>query len=177
MKNCEVKKRIMFQKDKDACFLTYNILIILDYFKCYSSESAFNDYKKLSYLIDFTSSDILTSIYAKNVLLSIKEKHLLQESYIKCSARQNKLFLVIQSLRHKKIINVLNDDKNPLKNSLYLIKQDLIAPIIDKNIFKYEYENIEKLNKVRAIKGIKKVKLITLLQKLYESKGVKIWEI
>ena len=175
--NSDIKKRILFQKDKDACFLTYNILIILDYLKCYSEDTAFTDYKKLAYLTDFTSSDLLTNIFAKDVSLTIKEQHLLQDSYLNSSSRQNKLFLVIQSLRQRNIISINFDAKNPLKNSLFLIQQDLIKPITDKKIFKYEYENIDKFNKAKPIKGLRGLKLSTMLQKIYENKGIKIWEL
>lgn len=176
MNNLEAKKRILFDKDKDACFLTYNILIILDFYKCYSSNCVFNDYRKLTYLIDFVSSDILANIISKDTIITPKEKILLHNSYTNSSSRQNKLFLVIQSLRQKQIIDVSFDENNPLKSRLFLIDQDKIAPIIDKKIFKYEYNNLKNFNGSKIIRGIKSYKLLTLLQQIYETKGIKIWE-
>ena len=174
----DIKKRILFDKDKDACFLTYNILIILDFFNCYNIENSFNDYRKLSYLVDFTSSDVLTNIIAKWGLPTQKEKIQLRSSYINASSRQNRIYLVLQALQNKGIINLILNKQDILKNKLFINDNNkhLIEPIINKAYFKYEYENLRNFNKSSSIKGVKTYKFTTLLNQIYEQNGVKVWE-
>lgn len=177
MENTLTKKRILFQKDKDACFLTYNLFIILDFLDCYTSESAFNDYRKLSYIIDFTSSDTLVNIFNKVPTLQQKETELLRNSYLTSSSRQNQIFLLIQALKQRGLICLEFDESNPLKNKLYIANKDLITNIIDREKFHFEYKNIKSFNNSPSIRGLKRTILSTLLDKIYTQKGVKIWQI
>lgn len=50
-----IKKKIMFIKEEDYYFLTYNLLILLDVFKCHNEKTGFKFYQKIAYLIDFIS--------------------------------------------------------------------------------------------------------------------------
>lgn len=179
MENANIKKRILFDKDKDACFLTYNILIILDFLGCYNFENGFVDYRKLSYLIDFVSSDILTNIIVKFAPPTTKEKIQLRNSYINASSRQNRIYLVLQALQQKGIINLIFDKKDVFKNKLFIkeTKKDLVESIINKKYFKYEYENLKKFQDAKSIKGIRTYKFTTLLKQIYENNGVKVWEV
>ena len=159
MRNDSIKKRIMFNIKDDPCFLAYNILIILDYFKCYSSKNSFNDYRKLPYLIDFTSSKSLMNILYKDVELGSKEKILLKDSYLNSSAIQNRVFLVLQSLKRNNTINFsLSTDK--LQESKIFIQEENIK--LDKLIFVDEYENIDLINKHTQINRLKTLKLSTI---------------
>lgn len=171
-----IKKRILFDKEKDACFLTYNILIILDFYKCYSIDSPFIDYRKLTYLIDFVSSDILVSILQKEQILSDGDKIILQNSYNNASARQNRIFLVLRALKRNGIIELFLDSEKPYKNSLYLIQSDKTKSITNKKLFTYEYSNLKHFNSVNDINRVRLIKITTLLQKIYGSRGIKIWE-
>lgn len=176
MENTLTKKRILFQKDRDTCFLAYNILIILDYLKCYSLETSFKDYRKLSYLVDFTSSDILIGIFCKTGTFKQKEFNLLKNSYINASSRQNQIFLLIQVLRQKEIVDLDLDTDDPLKNRLFIKNKEIIEPIIDKKKFYYEYRNIDLFNKSPEIRALRSLLLATLLDKIYSSRGIKVWE-
>lgn len=174
MKDNSIKKRIMFNIKDDPCFLAYNILIILDYFNCYSSRNVFNDYRKLPYLIDFISSESLMNILYKDIALGSKEKILLKDSYLNSSSIQNRTFLVLQALKRNNTIDFsLSTDK--LQENKIFIQIEKVK--LDKLIFADEYENIDLINKHTQINRLKSLKLSTMLDKLYADKGVKIWEV
>ena len=178
MINNDIKKRILFDKDKDACFLIYNILIILDFFNCYNIENSFKDYRKLSYLVDFASSDVLTDIIAKWGFPTQKEKMQLRNSYVNASSRQNRIYLVLKALQNKGIIHLVLNKQDILKNKLFIDEsnKNLIEPITNKVYFKYEYENLKTFNNTSSIRGVKAYKFTTLLNQIYEQNGVKVWE-
>ena len=65
MKSLMNRKRLLYETTEDIYFYMYNILLILNTFECISEEKSFQDYRKLSFLIDIISNDENYKLFIK----------------------------------------------------------------------------------------------------------------
>lgn len=161
----EAKKRIMFIQKEDYNFLTYNILLTLKYLGANSKESKFQDYRKISYLIQFISTNSNFNEYTKEELAII---------YSKSHLKKQLLSHLILILKNKNFIGV---DVNHSRNSLdiWLIEENIPNIFFDRNLFIKEIENI------KIIKSkLPRLKILTLknvVDTIFTNNKVITWEV
>lgn len=173
-----VKKRIMFIKDEDYYYLTYNILVILDYFGCYNIDNLFRDYRKLSYLVYFLSSDKNTEMFQKasnsdNEKLSLSDYENLLQIYTKSKFINSQIKRLLFSLNQRQFIEIIKDDKFS-SVSLYMKDKDKIKEVLNNELFQTEYKRVEKIK--QSYSRLRSVKYETFLEKVFKANGVGKWD-
>ena len=168
----------MFIKDEDYYFLTYNILIILDYFKCYSVENLFKDYRKLPYLIEFLSSDKSVEIYEKvfeteGKTISIFDYEHLLKVYTKSKFMQGQIKRLLFSLDQNQLISIVKDTRFG-SVSLLIKDKEKVKEILNDEMFRNEYQRIEKIK--RAYSRLRSIKYTTFIEKVFKANGVGKWD-
>lgn len=161
----DARKRLMFIQKEDYNFLTYNLLLLLKYYGAVSKESKFQDFKKISYLINFISKDSNFDNYNKYELARI---------YSKSHLKKQLLSHIVLVLKNKQYIGV---DINYVRNSLdiWLIEENIPEDFLNSILFEKEIENIKYLRSELPL--LKSIKLITLLNEIFTKNNVKIWEV
>lgn len=162
------KKRMMYSTNNDYYFLTYNLLIILDYYGCTGSDKVFHDFRKLSFLIDFSFNERLHKVLKKAEAGKLfgDDIELLRDSYSKSLLRIKEIRKIIYSLTKRKILNVSNTD-------IYLNKEFIPEGFLDNTLFKNEYQNL----KSTKTKRLRTMKYNSFLESLYGKNGVTLWDI
>lgn len=161
----EAKKRIMFIQKEDYNFLTYNFLLILKYLDANSKESKFQDFRKISYLVQFISTNTNFNEY---------DKHELSQIYSKSHLKKQLLSHLILILKNKNYIGV---DVNYYRNSLdvWIIEDNIPKDFFDKKLFKKEIENIKLLKS--QLPRLKTLTLKTVVDNIFTKNQVITWEI
>lgn len=174
--NIGIKKRLMFSKDDDYYFITYNVLVFLNAIGCTSEKYKFTDYGKLAYIIPFVSDRGLLDIilqHSESTRIPAKEEiDVLQENYIKSRLRLHLLTSILFALERKELIGL---SKNNRRKSIdiWINKKSMPHGFIEASLFKVEYANSEALKD--QIPLIKSIAPRTLIEHLFSSKGVTVW--
>lgn len=161
----EAKKRLMFIQKEDYNFLTYNILLILKHLDATSKESKFHDFKKISYLVQFISTNPNFKDY---------DKRELSEIYSKSHLKKQLISHLILILKNKNYIGV---DVNFHRNSLdiWLIENNIPEDFFDKELFKKEIGNIKYIKS--ELPRLKILTLKTVVDTIFTKNKVITWEI
>lgn len=161
----EAKKRIMFIQKEDYNFLTYNLLLLLKYLGATSKESKFQDYRKISYLIQFISTQSDFSNFSKEELALV---------YSKSHLKKQLLSHLILILKNKEYISV---DVNYNRNSLDIWINEVNIPdnFFDKTFFKKEIENIKVLKS--ELPRLKVLTLKNVVDTIFTNNRVITWEV
>jgi hypothetical protein len=166
-----VKKRIMFNKDEDYYFITYNILIILKAFGCKDSKSKWTDYTKLSYILPLVADSSLLDLfirYLDNHRIPPKEDlEILRETYFKSRLRLKLITSILFTLETNNLISLA-------KNDIWINQENIPETLLKSDLFDVEIKNINKLK--TAISRLKGLSAKTLLERLYTENGVRVWE-
>jgi len=177
-KSSSIKKRIMFSRDDDYYFITYNILIFLQYIGCIDKKSRFQDYKKLVYIIPFISCTYLLDIYLNDIDTKRKfigeNLQLFSRTYIKSRMKIKLIASILFTLERNNLITL---EKNTIRNSIDIwVNQDkLPSSFTDSSLYKVEVEQTNRFKKL--FPKIKIIKADTLVENLFSSKGVTIWRV
>lgn len=165
MKKQDAKKRMMFIQKEDYNFLTYNLLLILKILGATSRESKFQDYRKISYLVQFISRDLRFSGYSKEELAQIYSKSHLKKQLI------SHLILI---LKNKNFIGI---DINYSRNSLdvWLIEDNIPDNFFDKNLFRNEILGIKRIK--AELPRLKVLTLKNVVDKIFTENKVITWEV
>jgi hypothetical protein len=169
------KKRLMFIKGEDFYFLTYNIIILLKVLGCTSHDKTFKDYRKLAFLVDFSSDWSLLNIlrsYPSGRYINYRDKEMLTRSYSSGLVRINEILKLLFALEKQGLIGI---EKNTVNSQLdvFLKKEALPASLFEHNIFKLELDNTEMLK--RVVPRLSVIKLETLLSSMYYNYGITKW--
>lgn len=161
----EAKKRIMFIQKEDYNFLTYNLLLLLKYLGATSKESKFQDYRKISYLIEFISTNSNFNELTKEELAQI---------YSRSHLKKQLLSHLILILKNKSFIGI---DVNHTRNSLdiWLIEENIPEYFFDRSLFIKEIENIKNIKS-----GLPRLKILTLknvVETIFTDNRVITWEV
>lgn len=161
----EAKKRIMFIQKEDYNFLTYNLLLLLKHLGATSKESKFQDYRKISYLIQFISTQSDFSNFSKEELALI---------YSKSHLKKQLLSHLILILKNKEFISV---DVNYNRNSLdiWINEENIPDNFFDKTFFKKEIENIKVLK--FELPRLKVLTLKNVVDTIFTNNKVITWEV
>lgn len=159
------KKRLMFIQGEDYNYLVYNLLIILYVLKCTSKAKAFNDFRKIAYLVDFAKTNInnnsLTDIDYANI-------------YSKAQIKKQLIYHSIVILKNNDLIDI---EANTIRQSLniWIKLENIPNGFFDNPIFESEINNIEDLNK--HISSLRTTTIKRLSDILFAKHNVLIWEI
>ncbi|MGG3792534.1 hypothetical protein [Geobacillus thermodenitrificans] len=175
--NINVKKRIMFNKDEDYYFITYNILIILHTFGCKNEKTKWIDYTKLSYLIPFVSDssllDLLLHCLNRNRQPNQEEIEILRESYIKSRLKLRLITSILFALEKNNLITLKKNDKRHTID-VWLNQENIPSKLLNSDLFNIEKSNIKRLS--QKIQRIKSLSSKTMLEKIFMDNGVRVWE-
>ncbi len=169
-----VKKRIMFATVDDFYFLTYAILITLDASGCKKGRFL-KDYRKLGFLIEFTTDERLLRILEHPVgkrLSRLDNEHLFK-SYTNGLGRRSEVLKILFRLEKSGLVILRKGDTHSLVD--VSLSNDVPAEFFDKSIFAQEYSNVGRL--ALAVKQLTRLTLSTTLSKMYEVRGIKTWDI
>lgn len=172
------KKRLMFSKDEDYYFITYNLLILLNTIGCISQDSKFIDYTKLAYIIPFVSDTNLLNIILKYNELerypSREEIEKLQETYLRSRIRIKLLTTIILALEHKGLITLRKNERRHCID-IWINKDKIPNSFLNSSLFKIEVENTLKFKSF--ISRLKSLSAKTLQENIFANKGVRLWDV
>ncbi|WP_040204015.1 hypothetical protein [Neobacillus jeddahensis] len=172
-----VKKRIMFNKDEDYYFITYNILIILKVFGCKDAKSKWTDYTKLSYILPLVADSTLLDLfirYSDNYRIPPKEDlEILRETYFKSRLRLQLVSSILFTLEANQLVSLVKNEKRHTID-IWINQENIPETLLKSDLFEVEIKNINKLK--TAINRLKSLSTKTLLERLYTNNGVRVWE-
>lgn len=169
-----VKKRIMFASVDDFYFLTYAILITLDALECKKGRYL-KDYRKLGFLIEFTTDERLLRILEQPIgknLSRLDIEHLFK-SYTNGLGRRSEILKILFRLEKSGLVTLRKGDSHSLVD--ISLSNNVPVEFFDKTIFAQEYLNTSRLG--LTIKQLTRLTLSTTLSKIYQIRGIKIWDI
>ncbi|WP_078393437.1 hypothetical protein [Shouchella patagoniensis] len=172
--NEKIKKRIMFSKDSDYYFITYNSLLILDNLKCYENKSNFCDYRKLIFILPFISEKNLLKLAIKQTPLRNEELRILEDIYINAKLREPLLKSILFSMEKKGLI-ILEKNKSRKSIDVRLRTNVLSENYLNSSLFNIETNNLN--NFKSKYKRLNVINLESLIDKLFKKNGVMIWDI
>ncbi len=173
-KNLQVKKRMMFIKEEDYNFLTYNIFIILNGLGCTAQKGvSMKDHRKLSFLIDFISDSRLIDILGSDSMKKSNkfnelDRELLNQSYTNSLLRIKTINQLIFTLSNEGYIIVTNKKLDKL--SITLNKDKIENDFFRGGLFSIERGNIKRLKNL--VKRITILDIKNMLNELYYNYGV-----
>ncbi|MED4016296.1 hypothetical protein [Sutcliffiella cohnii] len=172
-----VKRKLMFNKEEDYYFITYNIIIILNTLQCFDDKSKLIDYTKIGYLIPIISDSNFTSLCIRSLtsdrLPPREVKELFRDAYVKSRLKINILSSIIFTLESKGIISLAKNEKRHTID-IWLNKEQVSENLLNSELFNIEVTNIQKIKK--ELSHLKSLKITTFLEKTYSSNGVRVWE-
>ncbi|WP_453964427.1 hypothetical protein [Bacillus thuringiensis] len=175
--NTNVKKRIMFNRDEDYYFITYNILIILKTYGCKNSKSKWIDYRKLSYLLPLVSNSSLLDLYIRyiddNRIPPKEDIELLRDTYFKSKLRLKLITSILFTLEANQLVSLMKNDRRHTID-IWINQENISKMFFKSELFEAEVQNINKLK--NTIPRLKSLSTKTLLERLYTNNGVSVWE-
>ncbi|ANC19295.1 hypothetical protein WR52_11115 [Bacillus cereus] len=175
--NTNVKKRIMFNRDEDYYFITYNILIILKAYGCKNSKSKWIDYRKLSYLLPLVSNSSLLDLYIRyiddNRIPPKEDIELLRDTYFKSKLRLKLITSILFTLEANQLVSLMKNDRRHTID-IWINQENISKTFFKSELFEAEVQNINKLK--NTIPRLKSLSTKTLLERLYTNNGVSVWE-
>lgn len=172
-----VKKRIMFTRDEDYYFITYNILIILKTFGCKNSKSKWIDYRKLSYLLPLVSNSSLLDLYIRyvdgNRIPPKEDIELLRDTYFKSKLRLKLITSILFTLEANQLVSLMKNERRHTID-IWINQENISKTFFKSELFEAEVQNINKLK--NTIPRLKSLSTKTLLERLYTNNGVSVWE-
>lgn len=169
------KKRLLYDKSEDIYFSIYNILLILNYLGCINEDKAFEDYRKLTFLIPIISDETLNTIFVNyyrgkcKVNKNIRRR--LSKIYNGGIESIPLIRYILLILEEKNFIKLI-EEKN--KVNLYLCQQSNLENFLGNEIFEDEIRYINNIK--RGNYQIAKVSYSTFINNLFKVNGVSIWE-
>lgn len=159
------KKRLMFIQDEDYNYLVYNSLIILYVLKCTDKSKAFNDFRKIAYLIDFVNININSNSLTEADYANI---------YSKAQLKKQLIYHIILILKNNELIDI---DVNTTHQSLniWLKLENIPDDFFENSIFENEIQNVNDLNK--SISLLRTTTIKRLSDILFTQHNVLTWEI
>lgn len=174
MKSLMNRKRLLYETTEDIYFYMYNILLILNTFECISEEKNFQDYRKLSFLIDIISNDenykLFIKYYGKKQEAKSRNLRKLQYLYYDGIEKIKFLRYVLLIMEKNKLIAINNNDN---KTNVYIIRENNEAEFFINIRFE---EVINKIKNLPRSNSIKKIAYKTFIKNIFKENGVKVWE-
>ncbi len=168
------KKRLMFIIEDDYYYITIKVISILVALNCY--EIPFNDYRKLSIIIELIKNEnninILNKAKRCNGLDNIEKEKMIN---IICSAK-----IAIPTIKRilffleKQCIISMGKSLSEEGIKIKLIKSDRLSEILTDDIIGNDIVAVNSVNEI--LPRLKQIKNSTLIKRISELIGVNIWE-
>jgi hypothetical protein len=165
MNKQNARKRMMFIQKEDYNYLCYNLIIILNNLGCTKESYQFKDFRKIAYLVDFTSAIKNIDDFTQDELGSIYSK-----SHIKKKLLSHLLIV----LKNKDYLGI-SMNKTHKSFDIWLKIDNIPKAFFDKDIFYNELNNFDILK--TKIRGIRNTTIKTMVDILFTSKNILTWEI
>ncbi|WP_179347665.1 hypothetical protein [Winogradskyella pacifica] len=159
------RKRMMFIQKEDYNYLCYNLILILNNLGCTKESNEFRDFRKIAYLVDFTSASKKIDDFSQDELGSI---------YSKAHIKKKLLSHLLIVLKNKDYLGI-SMNKRHKSFDIWLKTDNLPDDFLSKDMFRHELENIEILKK--EIRGLRTTTIKTMVNTLFTSKNILTWEI
>jgi hypothetical protein len=159
------KKRMMFIQKEDYNYLCYNLILILSNLGCTKESYQFKDFRKIAYLVDFTSAIKNIDDFSQDELGSI---------YSKAHIKKKLLSHLLIVLKNKDYLGISMNKKHK-SFDIWLKTENIPKDFFDKDIFSNELNNFEVLRK--KIRGIRNTTIKTMVDTLFTSNEILTWEI
>lgn len=170
-----VKKRIMFNKEDDYYFITYNVLFYLYISGFTIEEKRLYDHRKLAYVLPFISNkNLLDMLIGDKAISSNGDVFKLQNVYYNARINMKTFTAILMALENKGFVHM----RKSLTRScidIWIDSKSIPKDFIKNKLFVSEIDNITTFNKL--VPRIKILTLQTLLQKIFGPQGgLFIWE-
>lgn len=169
----ENKKRLMYIQSEDFYFLTYNTIILLNTLNCIEGDRYLKDYRKISFLVDFTSNPYYAA-FLKGGALNESDKREMTRLYSNGILRQKEINKLFYALDSRGIIHLTRKSNSDILD-VTLNKSKVPAEFFDGELFEVEIQNSMLIK--NHISRLSSITLDTLKQKLFTDKGVKVWQL
>lgn len=173
----DIKKKIMFSKEEDYYFITYNLLIILNTFNCTSINSKWTDYKKISYILPLVADSSLLGMYLRYLDEDSQPKkndyELMRDTYIKSRLRLKLITSILFTLEKEDLVGIIKNEKRNTID-IWINREKISGKLLKSNLFSIESNNSLKLKK--SIPRLRSIGTKTLLERLYVNNGVRVWD-
>ena len=161
------KKRMMFIASEDYYYITYSILLILQYLESYNGNNI-QDRRILNVLIETTSNSRLLTVLERSKLLHQlpqgSDISVLENSYDRIQSRTAFVNRVLFVLNHHNYVELLDD------YGIALVNQNIPDGFYDEKLFELEISNILRIKKLYP--QIKRTKTERLIENLFTKNGV-----
>jgi len=170
----ENKKFIMYLSGEDYYLYLYCLVIVLDHLKCRQGK-VFKDYRKLPFIIEFVRNEKLNQIIINSPEQGFNrvDRELLFNSYSMGMSRRSEILKLLFTLEKKGIVEIFKA-KFGDGVDVTLKPSELPKELLDKKLFKNEYENIKCFSKI--VKRSSRLTLSTMLEKIYRQNGIATWQ-
>lgn len=170
-----VKKRLMFDKEDDYYFITYNLIVFLTVLECFNEDKKLVDYTKIAYLIPFISNPMLLNIFSAFQEIGreppFEERNLLTDAYLRARLRRNLLSSIVVALEQREVVHL---SKNQKRGTIDIWLGNVPEPLQDMDLFELEVKNSRAIK--RLIPRLRTLKTQTTLERLYGDMGVQVWD-
>lgn len=170
-----IKKRIMFNKEDDYYFITYNVILFLYTCNYTYEEKRLVDYRKLAYIIPFIADEHLLDMLdnGQRGFSADVDVNRLQNIYFNARLNQKTYTSIILALESKGLVSLL---KNPSKScvDIWINSVNIPKSILANDLFSSEIINVKRFSKL--VKKCRILNLNTMMEKIFRDNGVMIWE-
>ena len=167
-------RRLSHLSGEDYYYMTYLLILCLDKFSAKTSR-IFNDHRKLSYLIHIISSSPLVNIITctpESYVSNAQDKDLLYSSYTNGTVHAKDIYKLLLTLEIKGFVEVLKTNSPEVLN-VKIINKNIPLEFFDEKLFHRELSNIDGLKS--SLNKISVIGLRTFVDKVYTSKGLRVW--
>lgn len=159
------RKRMMFIQKEDYNYICYNLILILSKLGCTKESYQFKDFRKIAYLVDFTSASKNFDNFSQDELGSI---------YSKAHIKKKLLSHLLIVLKNRDYLGI-SMNKTHKSFDIWLKTENIPNDFFDNDIFFNELNNFEMLRK--EIKSIRTTTTKKMVDTLFTSKNILTWEI
>lgn len=165
-----LKKKIMFSVNDDLYYIIYNIIIILEKYKCKSPKKTFKNFIKIAFLSTIISNDAYVFAFRRlKNRKNISDIDLISKAFIEGLVNIENTKRGVFILEKRKIITVNKKD-----NSIYINSKNINKEFELNKVFNYEIINLEDFNAL--FDRISMLTLNTFIEKVFKDNGVESWQ-
>lgn len=170
-----IKKRLMFVTAEDFYLIAYSIIVILDCLDCKKNRK-FKDYRKLPFIIEIINNNMHLNILelSENRTLHKADKEYLFQSYVNGLSKRSEILKILFTLEKRGYVSLYQSNSESAIDTI-LNKEALPENFLSKGVFGGEYLNCTRFKKV--IQRCTSISLNTFLEKTYQNRGMKTWDI
>jgi len=164
------ERTLLFSTSDDLYFLTYNILVTLDFLDCKGAKK-FKDVNKLAFIIEFISNrELIMALDKPQHRQDSTDRFLLSQAFSNGLMRINAIKRVLYNLDKKNYIEFSENQKE-----IWLVDSDKIKKLFSDEFFEYEKQNLALL-KTKVLR-LNNITVNTFLDNTFSKMGISSWAI